>query len=112
MDYKPPRPLEILISPNILSKYQRMFTFILRLLRGMCLFVIEPQTFNSFVSPFSSGERSQVPLPNDNSPCSRNLPLSNPDAVAEATTPLPLHRPILRIQPLRIRIRHSHRREF
>ena len=34
MDYKPPRPLEILISSDILSKYQRMFTFILRLLRG------------------------------------------------------------------------------
>ncbi|KAF8149545.1 Spc98 family-domain-containing protein [Crassisporium funariophilum] len=33
MDYKPPRPLEILISPDILSKYQRMFAFILRLLR-------------------------------------------------------------------------------
>ena len=34
MDYKPPRPLEILISSDVLSKYQRMFTFILRLLRG------------------------------------------------------------------------------
>ena len=34
MDYKPPRPLEILISSDILSKYQRIFTFILRLLRG------------------------------------------------------------------------------
>ena len=34
MDYKPPRPLEVLISFDILSKYQRMFTFILRLLRG------------------------------------------------------------------------------
>ncbi|KAF9473401.1 gamma-tubulin complex, DGRIP91/SPC98 component protein [Pholiota conissans] len=33
MDYKPPHPLEILISPDILSKYQRMFAFILRLLR-------------------------------------------------------------------------------
>ncbi|KDR74981.1 hypothetical protein GALMADRAFT_69458 [Galerina marginata CBS 339.88] len=33
MDYKPPHPLEILISPDILSKYQRMFTFILRLFR-------------------------------------------------------------------------------
>lgn len=34
MDYKPPRPLEILISSDILAKYQRMFTFLLRLLRG------------------------------------------------------------------------------
>ncbi|KAF8971184.1 gamma-tubulin complex, DGRIP91/SPC98 component protein [Flammula alnicola] len=33
MDYKPPNPLEILISPDVLSKYQRMFAFILRLLR-------------------------------------------------------------------------------
>lgn len=37
MDYKPPRPMEILISPEILSKYQRLFAFILRLLRGMYL---------------------------------------------------------------------------
>ena len=38
MDYRPPRPLEILISPEILSKYQRMFTFILRFLRGASSF--------------------------------------------------------------------------
>lgn len=35
MDYKPPRALEVLITPDILSKYQRMFAFILRLMRGM-----------------------------------------------------------------------------
>ena len=34
MDYKPPRALEVLITPEILSKYQRMFAFILRLMRG------------------------------------------------------------------------------
>lgn len=34
MDYKPPRALEVLITPDILSKYQRMFAFILRLMRG------------------------------------------------------------------------------
>ncbi|RDB16899.1 Gamma-tubulin complex component 3 [Hypsizygus marmoreus] len=33
MDYKPPHPLEVLITPEILSKYQRMFAFILRLMR-------------------------------------------------------------------------------
>ncbi|KIL66358.1 hypothetical protein M378DRAFT_75278 [Amanita muscaria Koide BX008] len=33
MDYKPPRALEILITPEILHKYQRMFAFILRLMR-------------------------------------------------------------------------------
>ncbi|KII92345.1 hypothetical protein PLICRDRAFT_172448 [Plicaturopsis crispa FD-325 SS-3] len=33
MDYKPPHPLGILISPEILSKYQRMFAFILRMMR-------------------------------------------------------------------------------
>ncbi|TFK44260.1 gamma-tubulin complex, DGRIP91/SPC98 component protein [Crucibulum laeve] len=33
MDYKPPNTLEILISPDVLSKYQRMFAFTLRLLR-------------------------------------------------------------------------------
>ncbi|KAF8633668.1 hypothetical protein AX15_001316 [Amanita polypyramis BW_CC] len=33
MDYKPPRALEVLITPEILSKYQRMFAFILRLMR-------------------------------------------------------------------------------
>ncbi|PPR01645.1 hypothetical protein CVT24_001621 [Panaeolus cyanescens] len=36
MDYKPPHPMEILISPDILDKYQRMFTFILRLQRVEC----------------------------------------------------------------------------
>lgn len=38
MDYKPPRPLEILIPPEVLAKYQRMFTFILRLFRGTSSF--------------------------------------------------------------------------
>jgi hypothetical protein len=34
MDYKPPHPLGVLITPDILSKYQRMFAFILRMMRG------------------------------------------------------------------------------
>ncbi|THH09217.1 hypothetical protein EW145_g2175 [Phellinidium pouzarii] len=33
MDYKPPRPLRCLITSDILSKYQRVFAFLLRLLR-------------------------------------------------------------------------------
>ncbi|KAF5351850.1 hypothetical protein D9756_007722 [Leucocoprinus leucothites] len=33
MDYKPPHPLEVLIPHEVLSKYQRMFTFLLRLIR-------------------------------------------------------------------------------
>ncbi|KAJ7282938.1 gamma-tubulin complex, DGRIP91/SPC98 component protein [Mycena rebaudengoi] len=33
MDYKPPHPLDILITPDILSKYQRMFTYLLRIMR-------------------------------------------------------------------------------
>ncbi|THV05090.1 hypothetical protein K435DRAFT_850294 [Dendrothele bispora CBS 962.96] len=33
MDYKPPHPLEVIITPEILFKYQRMFTFLLRILR-------------------------------------------------------------------------------
>ncbi|KAH8119655.1 Spc98 family-domain-containing protein [Phellopilus nigrolimitatus] len=33
MDYKPPRPLRCLITADILSKYQRVFAFLLRLLR-------------------------------------------------------------------------------
>ncbi|KAG5735482.1 hypothetical protein E4T56_gene11143 [Termitomyces sp. T112] len=33
MDYKPPTALEVLITPDILSKYQRIFTFVLRLMR-------------------------------------------------------------------------------
>ncbi|KAF8070027.1 gamma-tubulin complex, DGRIP91/SPC98 component protein [Lyophyllum atratum] len=33
MDYKPPSPIEVLVTPDILSKYQRMFAFILRLMR-------------------------------------------------------------------------------
>jgi gamma-tubulin complex component len=34
MDYKPPPPLDVVITPEVLSKYQRIFSFILRLLRG------------------------------------------------------------------------------
>lgn len=34
MDYKPPHPLEVLITPDILSQYQRMFAFLLRIIRG------------------------------------------------------------------------------
>ncbi|KAJ7495895.1 gamma-tubulin complex, DGRIP91/SPC98 component protein [Mycena galericulata] len=33
MDYKAPHPLDILITPEILSKYQRMFTHLLRIMR-------------------------------------------------------------------------------
>ncbi|KAJ7772683.1 gamma-tubulin complex, DGRIP91/SPC98 component protein [Mycena maculata] len=33
MDYKAPHPLDILITPDILSKYQRMFTYLLRIMR-------------------------------------------------------------------------------
>ncbi|KAK7472513.1 hypothetical protein VKT23_000628 [Stygiomarasmius scandens] len=33
MDYKPPHPLEVIITSEILFKYQRMFTFLLRILR-------------------------------------------------------------------------------
>ncbi|KAG6861911.1 hypothetical protein C0995_009861 [Termitomyces sp. Mi166 len=33
MDYKPPAALEVLITPDILSKYKRVFAFILRLMR-------------------------------------------------------------------------------
>ncbi|KAF5348737.1 hypothetical protein D9758_006819 [Tetrapyrgos nigripes] len=33
MDYRPPHPLEVVITPDILSKYQRMFTLLLRILR-------------------------------------------------------------------------------
>jgi hypothetical protein len=34
MEYQPPRPLKILVGPDVLSKYQRIFAFNLRLLRG------------------------------------------------------------------------------
>jgi hypothetical protein len=34
IDYKPPHPLNVLITPIILSKYQRLFAFILRMMRG------------------------------------------------------------------------------
>jgi len=37
MDYKPPSPMDVLISPQILEKYQRVFGFILRLFRGVTL---------------------------------------------------------------------------
>lgn len=34
LDYKPPTPVGALITANVLSKYQRIFNFLLRLLRG------------------------------------------------------------------------------
>ena len=34
MVYQTPRPLRILVGPDVLSKYQRIFAFNLRLLRG------------------------------------------------------------------------------
>lgn len=40
MEYKPPRPLQVLITPGILAKYQRMFTFLLRLMRGKMVSLI------------------------------------------------------------------------
>ncbi|KAL0947567.1 hypothetical protein HGRIS_013656 [Hohenbuehelia grisea] len=33
MDYKPPHPLDVVITPDILAKYQRVFAFLLRLMR-------------------------------------------------------------------------------
>ncbi|KAA1472810.1 hypothetical protein DENSPDRAFT_205654 [Dentipellis sp. KUC8613] len=33
MDYKPPHPLDIFVTPDVLSKYQRIFSFSLRLMR-------------------------------------------------------------------------------
>ncbi|KIY69539.1 hypothetical protein CYLTODRAFT_420602 [Cylindrobasidium torrendii FP15055 ss-10] len=33
MEYRPPHPMEVLITPEIMAKYQRMFTFLLRLTR-------------------------------------------------------------------------------
>jgi hypothetical protein len=43
MDYKPPPPLDVVITSDVLSKHQRAFSFILRLLRG-------ESTFFSFCS--------------------------------------------------------------
>ena len=34
MEYRPPHPLDVLISQDTLTKYQRLFSFILRLLQG------------------------------------------------------------------------------
>lgn len=34
MHYQPPHPLDIVITPSVLSKYHRIFAFNLRLMRG------------------------------------------------------------------------------
>lgn len=39
MDYQPPGPLSVLIPPTTLSKYHRLFTFCLRLIRGESIVV-------------------------------------------------------------------------
>lgn len=61
MDYKPPRPMEILISPEILSKYQRLFAFILRLLRVesalKCLFRMGRSTTNPFFRTLTASRK-------------------------------------------------------
>ncbi|KZT19907.1 hypothetical protein NEOLEDRAFT_1172809 [Neolentinus lepideus HHB14362 ss-1] len=33
MEYRPPHPMDVLITPEVISKYQRMFAFLLRLMR-------------------------------------------------------------------------------
>ncbi|KAJ3823716.1 gamma-tubulin complex, DGRIP91/SPC98 component protein [Lentinula raphanica] len=33
MEYKPPQPLDVIITPDVISKYQRVFSFLLRILR-------------------------------------------------------------------------------
>lgn len=39
MIYKPPRPLTCLITEDILLKYRRIFSLLLRLLRGMRMLI-------------------------------------------------------------------------
>ena len=66
MDYRAPRPLEVLITPDILSKYQRMFAFLLRLMRGRSFHLTSHPIFIYRVPPFfPSRKRSWVTLPND-----------------------------------------------
>ena len=43
MTYKAPAPLDVVITDNVLSKCQRIFTFVMRLMRG--LFIGFPHTF-------------------------------------------------------------------
>jgi len=35
LDYKVPHPLEVIITPDTISKYQRIFGFLLRMMRGV-----------------------------------------------------------------------------
>jgi hypothetical protein len=35
MSYTVPRSLEVLVGVDVISKYQRVFTFVLRLIRGV-----------------------------------------------------------------------------
>lgn len=37
MDYKPPHPVDAVVTPEILSRYQRVFAFLLRVMRGVFL---------------------------------------------------------------------------
>ena len=49
MDYRPPQPLRSLITPDIMTKYHRVFAFLLRLLRGKHLRSSLEKTIDRFV---------------------------------------------------------------
>ncbi|TFY64668.1 hypothetical protein EVJ58_g2472 [Rhodofomes roseus] len=52
MDYKPPRPLHVVITPDVLSKYHRIFAFNLRLMRAA----------NAMATTYRMTRRSASPL--------------------------------------------------
>ncbi|KZT71065.1 hypothetical protein DAEQUDRAFT_666945 [Daedalea quercina L-15889] len=52
LDYKPPRPLHVVITPDVLSKYHRIFAFNLRLMRAS----------NAMATTYRITRRSSMPL--------------------------------------------------
>ena len=105
MDYKPPRPLEILISSDILSKYQRMFTFILRLLRGKKHDVFSQE---SILNPTNSWERHQICLSNVYTSIDLEFFVSDAYEIQKTSPALPLYISSLCVKPIWIYFRYCH----
>lgn len=101
MDYKPPPPLDVVITPDVLSKYQRIFSFTLRLLRGGSIFF--SLLFESESDPFTSTKCACCVVPH----VSLIAALSYPHFRQQSAPAIPLLGTIVR---LRDRVARDRRR--
>lgn len=73
VDYKAPSPLHLVITPSILSKYNRVFSYVLRLtrieavVRGIWVDITKPNLSPSLTGRVPAGHRAPVLLDSDRS---------------------------------------------